>query len=339
MMKQQAKVSIVIPCRNEEHYIQACVDSMLNQDYPNLEVLICDGMSDDGTRDVLSQYQNDQRVRVLDNEARVTPIALNLGIENSNGAVVIIFGAHATMNPDYVSKCIETFAIDKKIACVGGILNQVNENKDAAVISMAMSSVFGVGNAHFRTGTKSGYVDTVAFGAYKREVFEAVGLFDEELVRNQDDEFNFRVLKGGFKIYLNPDIKADYYVRGDFQKLWRQYYQYGYWKVYVNRKHGAITTMRQLVPAFMVSCFAFTFLLAVIFPVFWNLFLFGFFLYLGASIYFAQRKVRFTNAIWGLIRSFIVLHFSYGSGYLKGIYDFLVLNKKQVNQKAQKLSR
>jgi cellulose synthase/poly-beta-1,6-N-acetylglucosamine synthase-like glycosyltransferase len=338
-MKMQPEVSIVIPCRNEENYIAACVDSMLQQDYPSIEVLVCDGMSDDGTRNVLEKYSDNPKVRVLDNHARVTPIALNLGIQNAKGDIIIIFGAHATMNVDYVSKSVETFTIDDKIGCVGGVLNQVDENEDAAVISKAMSSVFGVGNAHFRTGTKSGFVDTVAFGAYKKEVFEKVGFFDDELVRNQDDEFNFRVLKGGYKIYLNPEIQADYYVRGNFQKLWRQYYQYGYWKVYVNRKHKTVTTFRQLIPAFMVSCFGVTFLFALIFPIFWNLFLAGTLFYLGAAFYFAQRKVAFSIRIWGVMRSFFVLHFSYGSGYLMGIFDFLILNKKQVNQNAQKLSR
>lgn len=338
-MNQQPKVSIVIPCRNERNYILACVDSMLNQDYQNIEVLVCDGMSDDGTREILQQYHNNDRVRVLDNEARVTPIALNLGIQNSNGEIVIIFGAHATMNQDYVSKCVETFAIDELIGCVGGILNQVDENEDAAVISLAMSSVFGVGNAHFRTGTKSGFVDTVAFGAYRRDVFDKIGLFDVELVRNQDDEFNFRLLQNGYKIYLNPAIQAAYFVRGNFQKLWRQYYQYGYWKVYVSRKHKTVTTTRQLIPAFMVFCFGFTFFLSLFFPSLWTLFFLGAFFYFSAAIYFAQRKVGFKSTIWGVLRSFLVLHFSYGSGYLKGIFDFLVRNKKQVNQKEQKLSR
>lgn len=338
-MTTQPKVSIVIPCRNEQKYIAACVDSMLKQSYNNLEVLVCDGMSDDDTRQVLAQYSDNPKVRVLDNEARITPAALNLGIQNAQGEIIIIFGAHATMHVHYVNKSVETFLGDDSIGCVGGLLNQINENAEAAVISIAMSSVFGVGNAHFRTGTKYGYVDTVAFGAYKQEVFERVGLFDMELVRNQDDEFNYRVLKGGFKIYLNPDIKADYYVRGDFQKLWRQYFQYGYWKVYVNRKHKTVTTYRQLVPALMVFCFMGTSLLALFYPTVWNVFALGVIVYLVAAIHFAHENVGFNKTIWGVIKSFFVLHFSYGTGYLKGIFDFFILNKKQAGQKEHKLSR
>jgi glycosyltransferase involved in cell wall biosynthesis len=338
-MTMQPKVSIVIPCRNEERYIAACVDSMLQQDYPNLEILVCDGMSDDGTRGVLEKYADNPKVRVLDNPARVTPIALNLGIQNAIGEIIIIFGAHATMHEDYVLKSVETFFGDQSIGCVGGMLNQINENAEAAVISIAMSSAFGVGNAHFRTGTKFGYVDTVAFGAYKREVFETVGLFDEQLVRNQDDEFNFRVLKGGFKIYLNREIKADYYVRGDFQKLWRQYYQYGYWKVYVNRKHKTVTTYRQVVPALMVFCFVSTIVLSLFYPEVWNVFALGVIVYLIAAIHFAHENVSFNKTIFGVIKSFFVLHFSYGTGYIKGIFDFLVLNKKSASQKEHQLSR
>jgi len=339
MVNPHPKISIVVPCRNELNYIKVCIDSILNQDYENLELLVCDGMSDDGTRDILASYLGNDKIKVLDNVAQITPIALNLGIQNATGEIIIIFGAHAIMNSDYVSKCIETFAIDHSIGCAGGVLNQVNENDAAATISLAMSSIFGVGNAYFRTGTKSGYVDTVAFGAYKKEVFEKIGFFDDELVRNQDDEFNFRVLQAGYKIYLNKEIQADYFVRGSFDKLWRQYYQYGYWKVYVNRKHKTVTTVRQLIPVIMVSAFGITILLAMLIPIFWNWFFLGTFLYMFSAFYYGYQKTQFDYRIRGVLKSFAILHFSYGFGYLKGIWDFLIVGKKMASLKDQKMSR
>lgn len=338
-MIEVCKVSVVVPCRNELHYIQSCVDSILSQDYSNIELLVCDGMSDDGTRDVLKLYENKENFKLIDNRERVTPIALNSGIQQATGDIVIIFGAHAKMNVDYVSKCVETFLIDPKIGCVGGVLNQVNENKVAGVIAKAMSSSFGVGNAYFRTGLKTGYVDTVAFGAYRKEVFDIVGFFDVDLVRNQDDEFNFRLLKGGFKIYLNPEIKADYFVRGSFQKLAKQYYQYGYWKVFVNRKHKTITTLRQLIPALLVFGLSASFILALFTKIGLMLFILASISYMSAALFFASKVSQSATIVFGVIRSFVILHFSYGTGYLKGIWDFLLFRKKQINQRQMDLSR
>ena len=189
-------VAIVIPCRNEEKYIGKCIDSILKQDYPQEQLLVyvCDGKSNDGTVRIIDAYAAKySNIRLLINEKQTTPFALNLGIKESDSDVVIILGAHAELYPDYVSNCIKAFSFDQNIGCTGGIIENVYENETAAVIGKAMSSGFGVGNAHFRTGNKDGLVDTVAFGAYKKEVFEKIGLFNEELIRNQDDEFNGRI--------------------------------------------------------------------------------------------------------------------------------------------------
>jgi GT2 family glycosyltransferase len=187
-----------------------------------------------------------------------------------------------------------------------------------------MSSPFGVGNAHFRTGTKSGYVDTVAFGAYRTEVFEKAGYFDEDLTRNQDDEFNYRIGQHGFKILLDPAIQAKYYVRASFGKLLRQYYQYGFWKVYVNKKHKAVTTMRQLVPPAFVL-FLVTGIAAFFIPYYWIVWSVLMLLYvLGALISALGQKAGITE-IPGVIWSFIILHTAYGFGYLRGIVRFVLL--------------
>jgi glycosyltransferase involved in cell wall biosynthesis len=325
------KVSIVIPCRNEAAYIGKCLDSIVqcNYDKSDLKVFVCDGLSDDGTEDIIKQYEQQYEfIHYLKNEKQVTPFALNLGLKAASFDFAIILGAHAAIDKDFVKLNQECLQARPEVGCCGGIIDNVHENEEAAIISKAMSSPFGVGNAHFRTGTKSGYVDTVAFGAYRREVFERCGYFDEELVRNQDDEFNYRVLKHGFGIFLEPTIRSQYFVRGNYKKLWRQYEQYGYWKVYVNLKHKAVTTLRQLIPAMMVSGFSFGLLLSIFIPMIWAPLLSLIALYLTSAGYFASKKAEGLKELASIIKCFMILHFSYGSGYLKGILDFIVLRKK-----------
>jgi len=335
------KVSIVIPCLNEIGYIQRCLNSLVALDYDKslLNVYVCDGLSSDGTAELIKDYASRYPfIHYLENTARTTPQALNLGLRIPGYDFAIILGAHAEMHPDYINACIRAFAIDPHIGCAGGVIENVHENEISEAIGKAMSSVFGVGNAHFRTNTASGYVDTVAFGAYRREVFEKCGYFDESLVRNQDDEFNYRILQSDFKIWLSPEIKCRYYVRASFAKLNRQYYQYGYWKVFVNKKHRAVTTLRQLVPAVWVAFLFSGFIPALFYRPLIFLYIAGILLYLAASVYAALRLSRQPAGILRIIRAFWILHFAYGRGYLTGIFDFLLLNRNPA-AKNQKLSR
>jgi cellulose synthase/poly-beta-1,6-N-acetylglucosamine synthase-like glycosyltransferase len=304
---------------------------VLDSDYPaeKLEVLVCDGMSTDKTREIVGTIsQAHPRVRLIDNLKQTTPFALNLGIRSaSHPDVVIILGAHSEIAKDYVSLCVEDLQIDPAAGCVGGLLQNVNEDRTSERIAIAMSSGFGVGSAHFRTGQKEGYVDTVAFGAYRKEVFEKAGLFDEELTRNQDDEFNYRVIKNGFKIRLDSRIRSKYYVRAAFGKLWRQYFQYGYWKVYVNRKHKAVTSMRQLVPPGFVA-----FLFSAVFALLWMPWIciwsgiLG--LYLLGGIVSALKGGAGLSGMPGVVAAFFILHVGYGLGYIKGIFHFVLLGKQ-----------
>lgn len=324
-------VAIVIPCRNEERYIARCLDSILRQDYdPSLvSVYVCDGKSTDGTIAIIHEYTSVYPgIFLLSNEKQSTPFALNLGIRQSLADIVIILGAHSELYPDYVSKCVAAFGNGENIGCTGGIIENVYENAVAEAIGKAMSSGFGVGNAHFRTGARDGFVDTVAFGAYRREVFERAGYFDEELIRNQDDEFNFRVLKSGFRIWLARSIRSKYYVRGSFGKLFRQYYQYGYWKVYVNKKHRTVTTLRQLVPLFFVLYLFAGPAAALIYPLLLWPYLAGIVAYVALSAYSAARLAAGFRQALQIMRAFFILHFSYGWGYLKGIADFFIFQKQ-----------
>jgi glycosyltransferase involved in cell wall biosynthesis len=324
-------VAIIIPCRNEEKYIGRCITSIQELNYPQqkLYVYICDGMSDDGTRDVLKSYsKKESNIHLLENERKTTPFALNLGIKTSPADINIILGAHSEVDKDFVLENVKAFKQGNQIGCTGGVIKNVYEDSMAELIGLAMSSVFGVGNAHFRTGTKSGYVDTVAFGAYKREVFDKIGYFDEELARNQDDEFNYRLLKNGFKIYLSPAIQSKYYVRGSIKKLYKQYFQYGFWKVYVNKKHKAITTIRQLIPFLFVVFLILGSILSTLSSKILISFISVLLIYLITAFFFGYKLSKRITTSLKLMFLFFVLHISYGLGYLKGIVWFILFNKK-----------
>lgn len=336
------RVSVVIPCFNEEEYIERCVNSLLNatRDKIKLVVRVCDGFSTDRTREIVKSIVTEKTdVKLLDNPQKTAPHALNIGIEDSlNEDVIIILGAHSEVDVNFLVSNVKALEEHPEAGCVGGVLENVYLNETALIIGKAMSSPFGVGNAHFRTGTKEGYVDTVAFGAYRKDVFEKIGLFDLELTRNQDDEFNFRLLKHtSYEIYLSSEIRCKYYVRGSFSKLKKQYYQYGYWKVFVNKKHKEITTLRQMVPSLFVLGFLalpITFFVPYLFLINVSAVLLYFVLALFFS--FKAGKGKFVLKIFG---AFLTLHLSYGIGYLLGILDFLFLNRKAVDKRATEVSR
>ena len=337
------KLTVVIPCRNERAHIAACVESIFACTLPagfEMNVFVVDGRSDDGTiAEVERLTERYPSLQLVENTRQLTPFAFNLGIYAGGKAdYVQIVGARHILSSNYLERCIEIMQNDPEIWCVGGKVNNVFLNETGRIISLAMSSAFGMGLGNFRTLNESGFTDTVGTPMYCYEVFEKIGFFDEMLIRNQDDDFNFRVTEAGGKIWFCHEITIQYYVRGNMKNLWRQFHQYGYWKVFVNRKHGAVTTMRQMVPP--------AFVLFVISVPFWFLIsctlgiiaagLLAMYALLGIVVAFgiAEKKSE-TAAVW---ITFPVLHFSYGLGYLKGIIDFLIL-RKQPSAQAQKLSR
>ncbi|MEW5721076.1 MAG: glycosyltransferase family 2 protein [Chloroflexota bacterium] len=209
-MDKPPLVTIIMPIRNEGRHIARALDAVLNQDYPRdrIEILVVDGMSNDNTRALVQTFAaHDPRLRLLDNPEHIVPTALNRGIYAARGAVIIRVDGHAEIARDYVRRCIEGLG-RVEADCIGGPITTVGETWIARGIALAQSSPFGVGNAAFRYSNRAQYVDTLAFGAYRRKIFDRVGLFDEELVRNQDDEFNFRLARAGGKIWLDPSIRS-----------------------------------------------------------------------------------------------------------------------------------
>ncbi len=333
-MSKLHSVSIIIPCRNEKNFIGMCLDSIIANNFPkdSVEVFVVDGISEDGTRDIIIEYvQKYPFIKLLDNPKRVTPIAMNIGIREATGKYVMILSGHSRLNQNFIKANVDSLE-EYPADCVGGILVTLpaNDNLLAQAIAFVLSNPFGVGNSYFRIGFKDPkYVDTVPFGCYKKEVFRKIGLFDEDLVRNQDDEFNFRLNKNGGKVLLVPDIVSYYHARDSLLKLWKMYYQYGYFKPLVAKKVKAVLTWRQLIPACFVGSFIASILFSLIVqPLIW-LSAIIMLLYsvstLAFSLSIAIKKGLKYFLIMPLV--FSTLHFSYGIGYLKGILDFLILNK------------
>jgi GT2 family glycosyltransferase len=206
-----------------------------------------------------------------------------------------------------------------------------------------MATTFGMGLGNFRTLDAPGFVDTVGTPMYPKIVFEKIGFFDENLIRNQDDDFNYRLTNAGGKIFFDSSISLKYYVRGNFKGLWKQFFQYGYWKVFVNKKHKSVTTLRQLVPPLFVA-YTFALLLFCSVPIIPSelklLAIIPFLFYLGLAVLFAGKTIQKEKNISfsKVLLTFPILHFSYGLGYLKGIWSFLLLNKKP-SEKSKELSR
>ena len=337
------KISVVVPCRNESKYIAECIDAIFKCDLPNnseLNVFIVDGMSDDGTRQiVLDLMENYPFLYLIDNLNLLTPYAFNLGI-HAGGKVdyVQIVGARHILSNNYLVKSIQKIENDSTVWCVGGKINNEYLNDIGEIISKAMSSPFGMGLGNFRTLEKSGETDTVTSPIYPYWVFEKIGFFDEQLIRNQDDDFNYRVARAGGKIWFEYEISLKYYVRSNFKGLYRQFYQYGHWKVFVNQKHKVVTTIRQLAPpAFVFFLFVSPILVLLgSFFLYLTISLYGIYFLLG--IYFSFKPSKGIRGFFKILKTFPILHFSYGIGYLSGIINFLILRQKP-SDKQKRLSR
>lgn len=329
-----------MPIRNEASFIARSLGAVLAQDYPpdRMEVLVVDGMSTDGTRDRVKSLMRDRsddsspQIKLLDNPKKIVPTALNIGLRHAKGDIIIRVDGHCEIPPDYVRKCVKLLQ-ETEADNVGGLQWSVGENAFAHAVGLATRSPFGAGNAKFRYSSKPSWVDTVYLGAYRREVFERVGGFDEELVRNQDDEFNFRLIQAGGKIWLDPDLKVKYYSRSSLRKLWRQYFQYGLYKVRVIQKRGAVPSWRHIVPTiFVLALFVMVFVSLVTHLAIWGLMVVVpyFLANILASFWTACRDWR---ALPILPVVFAILHFAYGLGFLWGLWKWRGKWKERANDK------
>jgi len=321
-------VSIVMPCFNERDHIEACVRSILAQEPPTggLEVIVADGMSDDGTRDILIRLAGgDPRLRVIDNPGRIVSTGLNAAIGVALGRVIIRMDAHTEYAPDYIRQCLSVLQ-ETGADNVGGPWVAKGESFVERGIAAAFQSPFSGGGARGHDPNYEGTLDTVYLGCWPREVFAQIGLFDEELVRNQDDELNLRLVRAGGRIWQSPRIRSWYRPRGSLRALFRQYLQYGYWKVRVIQKHRIPASARHLIPACFLLLLIVLPLLALVWPYAgWSwLGLLGMYVTssMAASLLTAARQEWKLLPIFPL--AFASYHFGYGCGFLCGVWNFVI---------------
>lgn len=326
------KISVICPVYNEEKYIRNCIESLIKQDFAwnDSEILLIDGISTDKTRQIIGEYvEKFPFIKLLNNPRKTTPISLNIAILSAKNDIIFRIDAHTTYPPNYFS-VLSKHLTDLKADNVGGVCRTLpgEQGLIPECISKVMSSIFGVGNSFFRIGAKKIMeVDTVPFGCFRREVFDRIGLFDEELVRNQDDEFNGRIIKNGGKIFLIPEVIIDYYARDSISKLSKMFYQYGLFKPLVNIKLGTSTSLRQFFPLAFVVSLILAFFLAAIQLLAYEVLLFGVGIYLILAISFALKEGDNIKQIFLLPLLYFILHISYGWGYLMGIIRFLILRR------------
>ena len=320
-------VSIIIPCLNEEEYISDCLESILSQSYPQnlLEIFIVDGGSSDQSIEIISTYTNKyEHIYLLHNPDKITPVSMNMGLNKANGDIVCILGAHSTIDHNFFTNGVMELNSSKTMV-VGGPVTHNGKNYRGQVIALAMQSQFGVGNSIFRTAQKRQLVDTVAFGLYRKEIFQQVGNFDEALIRNQDFELNQRIIQSGHHILFSPYIKSTYFTRKSLSSLFRQYFQYGFWKVQVIRKNIQSFKLRYRVPLLFVVLGILLIIGSIVSPQIFLIFKALIVTYFVIAVFFSIHANRWEKPHLLLLTPIVyfILHTSFGLGLCTGLFSFL----------------
>ena len=319
-------VSVIVPVLNEERHVEACLRAIMAQDYQDakLEVIIVDGMSTDRTAAIVHACAaEDPRIRLLPSPRRRTPFSMNIGVAAARGDVLVRIDGHSVVAADHVRRCVD-FLLRSGADHVGGLMRATGQRYVARTIALALSSPAGVGNARFRYTTREGDIDTVPFGAFRRETVLRLGGFDERFSQGQDSEFDFRITLSGGRVCISPEISTDYYCRDSLPRLARQFYRYGRAKAYMLHKHGGLPSPRALAPASLLSLIGALALAAPGVP--------------GARLALAAVVACYAAclAVSGLVAArhnwklapllpltFMILHASHGAGFLSGLPRFL----------------
>ncbi len=333
-------VSVVMPLYNEEKYIEKCIDSLLLQDYPieKMEWIFVDGCSNDKTVELISNYKNKfpELIKILNNPQKIVPYAMNIGIKASCGKYIVRLDAHADYAENYISRCVY-YLENTDAENVGGVAETKSSGFMGNAVAKMLSSKFGVGNSQFRTNGESGYVDTVPFGAFKREVFSKYGGYDERLVRNQDNEMNFRIRKNGGKIYLADDIHLSYYCRDTIKGISTMARKNGMWNIITMKLCPGSMGWRHFIPFLFVvsvlglSCLGFLHL------IFWMLLCIELCLYLILDILFSLKQASNVKEFFALSILFPIFHIAYGTGSIVGIFKLFSKQFKNNHYVAKKI--
>jgi succinoglycan biosynthesis protein ExoA len=332
--KHTVRLTIVVACRNERSHIRQFVESLLAQDLSGMawEAIVADGMSDDGTREILREFcAACPQLRTIDNPRRVVSPGLNAAIRAASGSIIVRMDAHTSYAPDYCKRCVaelERTGADN----VGGPARTRTHGTRARAFAAAYHSRFSTG-ARFHDEAYEGWIDTVPYGCWRKETLERIGLFDETLVRNQDDELNLRLIRAGGKIWQSPDIVSWYSPRATLTALFLQYFQYGFWKAAVVRKHRLPGSWRHLAPVMFVLAHILLFAACIVTAAAHKSeFAVAGFLWLALLLAYAAANVTASLAAarksgWETLpylpAVFAVYHFSWGLGFLAGFRWFL----------------
>ena len=327
------RVSVIIPVRNEARCLTRCLRSILANNFPKdgLEILVVDGMSNDGTREIAGSFKGEQtKIQIIDNPERIVPTALNRGLRQAQGDIIIRIDGHGEIAPDFIRKSVETLQKVREAGCVGGLIEPKGESLMGQVIALAQGSLFGGGGGTWYRSRKAGFVDTVSNAAYRRSVFEKIGFFDETLVRDQDDEFNYRLRQAGYKIYYNPEIQWIYYTRRSLSQLAKQYFQYGFWKVRVLAKRPLMMRPRQFIPPLFVATILILAAGSTVFrpAQFAMKFLFGMYLTSSLIAAWVLGKRMGWKFVLALPLAFGAMHLGYGLGFWAGAIYFGLMRKE-----------
>jgi glycosyltransferase involved in cell wall biosynthesis len=334
-------VSVIVPCYNEEHTIQLLLEAIYHQSYPRqaMEVIIADGMSSDNTRQRIEQFRlinPDLSIRILDNPKRIIPAALNEAIRAANMEYILRLDAHSQPYPDFIEKSILALQSGKG-SNVGGIweiqpfhLLGKKASTIARGIAAAAAHPLGVGDAFYRFGSTPRQVDTVPFGAFRKDLAEKVGLFDESLLTNEDYEFNVRIRQNGGTIWLDPAIRCKYFARPTLSTLWKQYWRYGFWKARMVTRYPETIRWRQaLPPLFVLSLLI---LLGLSIGVWWAFWLLtiqtGSYLLITEIIatITAMRK-RDAGLLFSMPLAIVIMHFAWGLAFLWSLIIVMLRNQ------------
>ncbi len=326
-------ISVILPIRNEENTITSVLDSLLAQDYnfDKIEMIICDGDSDDRTVQIVKKFSDqDSRIKIINNINKIVSCGFNLGLNEAKGDIIIRIDGHVEISSNYISRCVELLET-KNVDIVGGCIVTKSIGNVGKSIAIAQSSFFGVGGVKFRSKkcNISTYVNTLAFGAHKREIFSDIGGYDQDMVCNQDDEFNYRAIQYGKKIWMDHSIKTIYYSRSNYSQLFKQYFNYGFFKVRGFQKRKKIFSIRHLIPSTFIITLIVNLLLGTYLQQMWvfcSVFFPYLFINVVSSIISSPKVIHFPL----IFISFCILHFGYGLGFIWGMFWFM--NKWKDNE-------
>lgn len=363
------RVSIIMPCYNEEKYISQAIESLIDDwVLENCEMIVVDGESKDKTREMVDSIGQkiDQRIasvpetskfkpkpflKLINNSARIQASGMNRGIEEARGEIIVRADAHCLYPPGYVQRCVELLTNLEKdgVANVGGFIRPLGNSLVQMAIALALKNPIGVGDSRWHLGQKSGYVDTVYLGTFRKKVLQEIGLYDPKAHPNEDAELNLRLIKSRKKIYLDGSLGVFYFVRDSFKSLAKQYFFYGRGRAYTTWKHRRFTSWRQVAPVAVMAGVASSFVAGFFWPLFWLIpaaYLLALAGGAASSIYFeskakkdaeekgfaeifTEKKVKPKSRLFILIMaSFAVIHFCWAAGFISKIFNLLF---KKVN--------